>query len=186
MDDSKIIDLFWARSEAAIAETAQKYGRYCYSISYNILRSKEDSEECVNETYLGAWKAMPPKRPERLSVFLGKIARNVSLNRFKQYSALKRGLGQIELALSELEDCIPAPDNASQVMDEMALTESLSRFLSGLQATKRKVFVQRYWYLRAIKEISEQFGMSESKITSMLFKLRKELKAYLEKEGVLV
>ena len=186
MDDNKIIDLYWERSELAISETANKYERYCYSISYNILYSEEDAEECVNDTYLSAWKSMPPHRPARLATFLGKITRNLSLNRFKQYKAEKRGLGQTALTLSELEECIPAPDSMEQATDEAVLVESLNRFLYGLPKIKRNIFIRRYWYMNSIRDIAQQAHMSESKVASMLFRLRNELKLHLEKEGILL
>jgi len=140
--------------------------------------------ECVNDTYLGAWNAMPPQRPNRLPTFLGKITRNISLNRFKRYRTEKRGFGQALLVLSELEDCVPATDNVRQAVDEMDLVESINRFLYALPDAKRKVFVRRYWYLSSIRDISEQYGTSESKTVSMLFRMRNELKAHLEKEGI--
>lgn len=186
MDDNKIIDLYWERSETAIAETADKYGRYCHYISYNILHNNEDAEECVNDTFIGAWKSMPPQRPNCLSTFLGKITRNLSLNRFKLYNAQKRGLGQTELVLSELEECIPAPNNVAQATDEMILLESINKFLYSLPPIKQKIFVRRYWYLITIKDISKQYDMTNSKVSSMLFRLRNELKIHLEKEGIVL
>ena len=186
MDDDKIIDLYWDRSEVAISHTANKYGRYCHYISYNILYNVEDAEECVNDTYLGAWESMPPQRPNNLSTFLGKITRNLSLNRYKFYNAKKRGLGQIELVLSELDDCIPAPDNVAQATDEMILVESIDCFLYNQSDIKQKIFVRRYWYLHPIKNIAEQFEMTENKVTSMLFRMRNELRLYLEKEGIML
>lgn len=186
MDDNKIIDLYWELSEVAITETADKYGRYCHYISYNILHNAQDAEECVNDTYLGAWKSMPPQRPNKLSAFLGKLTRNLSLNRFKQYTAEKRGFGQTELVLSELEDCIPAPNDIEQETDERILVEAIDRFLYGQPKIKRDVFIRRYWYMSAIRDIAEQYDISESKTTSMLFRLRNELKLLLEKEGIVL
>lgn len=184
MNDNEIIELYWHRSETAIAETDEKYGRYCHTISFNVLHNDGDAEECVNDTYLGAWKSMPPQRPNRLSTFLGKITRNLSLDKYKLYSAEKRGMGQTTLALSELEDCIPAENNVEQAFDELALVESIEKFLYAQPKIKRDVFVQRYWYLCAIKEIADENRMSESKIASMLLRMRKQLKLHLEKEGV--
>lgn len=186
MDDNKIMDLYWARSEAAIAETANKYGRYCHYIAYNILHNHEDAEECVNEAYLGAWKSMPPQRPNRLSAFLGKITRNLSLNRFKQYTAEKRGYGRTEMILSELEDCIPTPVSVEQAMDEIFVAKSIENFLYAQPPIKRNVFIRRYWYLSAIRDIAEQYGISESKVSSMLLRLRKKLKLHLEREGIVL
>lgn len=184
MKDHEIVELYWKRDETAITETANQYGSYCHAISYNILNNAEDAEECVNDTWLGAWKTMPPQRPNRLAAFLGKITRNLSLNRFKQYAAEKRGGGQTELALSELEDCIPAPGMVDQIIEEDALVESLNRFLYAQLEQKRNIFIRRYWYLYPIRDIAEAYGMSESKIASLLFRMRNELKKHLEKEGI--
>lgn len=186
MDDKQILDLYWARSERAISETADKYGRYCHYIAYNILHSAEDSEECVNETWLKAWRAMPPKRPDRLSVFLGKITRNLSLNRYRQYNAEKRGGGQTALALEELQECIPAAGSVEQIVDDLALTEVLNRFLASLPGERRKIFMRRYWYLSSVKEIAEDFGVGESKVKMALLRSRNELKNQLEKEGIVL
>ena len=147
MKDEEIIALYWDRNEKAVAETSNKYDSYCYSISYRILHNNEDARECVNDTWLGAWKSMPPRRPNCLSTYLGKITRNLSLNRFRQYTAEKRGAGQTELALSELEDSIPAQTSVEQVIEEMALAKSISLFLRAQPRQKRNIFIRRYWYL---------------------------------------
>ena len=186
MDDEKIVELFWERSESAITETAAKYARYCHRISYNILGNNEDADECVNDTYLGAWDSMPPHKPFRLSTLLGKITRNISLNRYKNYNAEKRGFGQTALTLSELEECIPANNNVGEAADEMVLVEAINKFLLSMEKEKRKAFIRRYWYLCSIKSIAEQHGISESKTASMLFRMRKELRTYLEKEGIYI
>ncbi len=186
MEDSRIIDLYWERSESAIAATSNKYGRYCYSISHNILHSDEDVEECVNDTYLRAWNAIPPHRPNRLAVYLGKITRNLSLNRYKRFTAEKRGFGEMPLVLSELNDSIPTSLNSEQETDAKLLVEALNRFLEELPQNKRIIFVQRYWYLMPIRELTGLHGNSESQIKSLLFRVRKELKTYLEKEGITI
>lgn len=186
MEDSKIIDLYWERAETAITETAKKYGRYCHFISYQILYNNQDAEECVNDTYFRAWKAMPPQRPNRLSIFLGKITRNLAIDKYRQYTAEKRGIGQTELVLSELDDCIPAQQNTEQQSEEILLVGAIDAFLADLSAKNRIIFVRRYWYLISIKEIAEQYGMSESKVKSTLFRLRNRLRIYLEKEGIVL
>ena len=186
MDDSKIVDLYWERSETAIDETAKKYSRYCHRISFNILKNNEDAEECVNDTYLRAWNAMPPNRPSILSTFLGKITRNLSFDRYKKYSAKKRGFGQVELALSELDECIPSKSNVEAEIDADILAETLNGFLEDLPQEKRIMFVRRYWYLMSIKEIAQDFNASESQVKSMLFRERQNLKSILEKEGILL
>lgn len=184
MEDYQIVDLFWERTETAISEVAGKYGKYCYSIAYNILRNREDSEECVNDTYFNAWRAMPPQRPSRLSTFLGKITRNLSLNRWDQYNAEKRGSGQVTLALDELSEYIPAAETVEQAVDDLVLVEIFNRFLASLPKNSRKIFIQRYWYLSAIKEIAEGYAISEGKVKMSLLRSRKTLKKFLEEEGV--
>lgn len=184
MDDQQIMDLYWARSEAAISETADKYGRYCHAIAFNILRDDGDSEECVNDTYMRAWGAMPPQRPNRLSTFLGKITRNLALNRYERYTAAKRGFGQMPLALEELQDCIPAAGSVEQAIEDAALAELINRFLAALPADTRKIFLRRYWYLSAIKEIAADCRCSESKVKMTLLRARNELRQILEKEGI--
>lgn len=186
MKDDEIIALFWERNEKAITAAADKYGRYCHSISYNILHSNNDAEECVNDTYLGAWKSIPPQRPDRLAAYLGKITRNLSINRFKQYTAEKRGYGQTELVLSELEDCISAETSVEQMIEEMTLTKSINQFLLAQPEQKRNIFIRRYWYLYSIRDIAKAYGMSESKAASLLFRMRNALKAHLEKEGIML
>ena len=185
MEDSQIIDLYWERSETAIGETSKKYSRYCLTISFNILHNNEDAEECVNDTYLNAWNAMPPKRPNCLATFLGKITRNLSLNKFKRYTAEKRGLGQTVIALSELEDVVPSTSSVEQEIAEKELVETLNTFLENLPKQKRILFVQRYWYLMPIKTMAEHLGVSESKIKSTLFRTRNELKSHLERGGII-
>ena len=185
MEDEQIIDLYWARSENAISETANKYGSHCRAIAFNILRSDQDAEECLNDTYLRAWDAMPPERPRHLSAFLGRITRNLSLDRYKQNTAAKRGRGQTALALDELSACIPGEESVGEALDLMALTASLERFLYAQPRLKRDVFIRRYWYLSPIKEIARDYGMSQSKTASMLHRTRIHLKAHLEEEGVI-
>lgn len=184
MEDKQIVDLYWARSEKAISETADKYGRYCYTIAYNILHSNEDSEECVNDTYLHAWNAMPDQRPNKLSAFLGRITRNLSLKRWEKYTAKKRGAGQVPLALNELQECIPATNQTDSVADDIVLTDVLNRFLASLTAEKRNIFMRRYWYLSSVAEIASDLAISESKVKMSLLRSRNELKQLLEKEGI--
>lgn len=186
MDDKQILDLFWARSESAISETDKKYGKYCHFIAFHILHNAEDSEECVSETWLKAWNNMPPHRPQRLSAFLGKITRNLSLNRYNRYNAEKRGRGQIALALDELRECVPAADSVEQIADDLVLTDTLNRFLASLKSETRKIFMQRYWYLCSVKEIANDLHISESKVKMTLLRSRNELRTLLEKEGIVL
>ena len=184
MEDKDIIALFWKRSENAIQETAKKYGRYCHYIAYKILYNEQDSEECVNDTYLNAWGNIPPHNPARLSTYLGKITRNLALNKWNYYHAEKRGNGQIAVVLEELQDCLPSAQTVERMVDEMHFADALNAFLSSLSKQKRIIFIRRYWYMCSIKEISRDFNMSESKTKMMLLRLRNEFREHLRKEGI--
>jgi len=184
MDDKQIVDLYWERSETAISETAKKYGRYCHYIAFNVLHNDEDSEECVNDTYLNAWNSMPPHRPSVLKTFLGKLTRNISLNKYKQLTAEKRGNGQMPLIIDELHECLPAIESTESIIDDMVLVDVFNRFLASLTVEQRKIFMRRYWYLSPVKEIATDYGMGESKVKMSLLRSRNELKHLLEKEGV--
>lgn len=184
MRDIEIIELFWRRDETAIAATADTYGNYCYSIAYNILYNNEDAEECVNDTWLNAWKSIPPQRPNRLSTYLGKITRNLSFDRYKLLNAQKRGSGQVELALSELEGCLPSSLDVDLIIDEMVLANAIDSFLRGQPQAERKIFIGRYWYLYSIRDLAIAHHMSESRVASLLHRMRHKMKVFLNKEGV--
>lgn len=184
MEDSRIVDLYWARSERAITETDAKYGSYCRSIARNILLNTEDAEECVNDTYLGAWNSIPPHRPSVLSTFLGKITRRIALNRRNAQHAQKRGGGETALALEELSEVVAAPGGVEAELEVKELSRAINGFLSDLPATERDVFVCRYWYLASIPEISRRFHFSQSKTRSMLFRTREKLSRYLREEAL--
>ncbi len=186
MKDEQIIKLFFDRDENAIAETEKKYSKYCGKVAFHILHDNEDVKECLNDTYLRAWKSIPPKNPNCLATYLGKITRNLAIDKFKTYSAAKRGSGQVDLVLSELEGCIPAAVGIEQVMEEKMLTQAINTFLHAQSQEKRNIFVRRYWYLHSIKEIATAYHLSESKVTSILFRMRGELKEHLEKEGIVI
>jgi len=186
MDDKQIIDLYWERSETAISETAEKYGRYCHCIAFNVLHSDEDSKECVNDTYLSAWNSMPPHRPSALKTFLGKLTRNLSLNRHKQLTAEKRGNGQMPLIIDELHECLPSTENTESIIDDLVLVDVFNRFLASLPVEQRKIFMRRYWYMSPVKEIAADYGMGESKVKMSLLRSRNELKRLLEKEGIAI
>ena len=185
MEDSQIVALYWARNEDALAETAAKYGRYCFQIAYNILSSREDADESVNDTYMSAWERIPPHEPAVLSAFLGKITRRISLNRWRNKSRKKRGGGEVILALEELRECIPSSEDVERRMEQREQSRAITQFLAGLAETERNVFVCRYWYLADVKRISKAFGFTESKVKSMLHRTRIRLKAYLTQEGLL-
>lgn len=183
MEDEKIVALYWARAENAIAETSAKYGSYCHTIARNILGNTRDAEESVNDTWLDAWHSMPPQRPSLLGAFLGAITRRLSIDKWRRRSAQKRGGGQTELALEELSECVPAGSDTAQSAEANLLAAVLEDFLAGLPETERRVFLCRYWYLDPVAEIARRFSFSESKVKSMLYRTRARLRARLEKEG---
>lgn len=185
MEDTQIIDLYFARSEQAIQETDNKYGGYCFGIAYNILANREDSEESVSDTYMAAWKNIPPRRPALLAAFLGKITRHLSLDRWRSRNAYKRGGGEVPLALEELGECVSGGNTPEELFDRKELSLAVNRFLDALPEMERGVFLSRYWYLDPIDRIGENFGFSHSKVTSMLHRTRGKLKAHLRKEGLL-
>ena len=186
VEDHRIVELYWARDEAAIAESSAKYGGYCYQIAFRILTLREDAEECVGDTWMRAWESMPPGRPSRLDTFLGKITRNLSLDRWRALRAQKRGGGQAELALAELGECLRAPDSVEQEVEASALAESLDRFLEALPQEKRVLFVRRYWYLCSVEELAVWSGRRRGSVSAALFHLRAELREHLEREGFTV
>ena len=182
MEDRDIIEMYFARDERAISETSSKYGSYCGSIAMNILGSREDTEECVNDTWLRAWNSIPPHRPNLLRVFLGKIARNLALDRYKARTAEKRMGGEFAMSLDELDDCIGTVDER----ESAEIGESISRFLRTQPKQTRSVFVCRYFYCDSIADIAKRFSISEAKVKTMLFRTRGKLKIHLEGEGISV
>lgn len=185
MEDGQIIELYWNRDQRAIRETDGKYGKLLHGIAWNLLRSREDSEECVNDTYLRVWEAIPPARPGAFRIWLGRITRNLSLDRWKSRRAEKRG-GGAEVLLGELEDCLPAPAGTGRPVEDGELAELLSAFLRGLSREGRAMFLRRYWYGESVAEVALALGCGEEKVKSSLFRSRKALRAYLEKEGITV
>lgn len=183
MDDNRIVDLYWERSETAIAETQKKYGNYCHYIAYHILYSQEDAKECVNDTYIKAWQSMPPHKPGKLAAFLGTITRNLALDRYAYQKAQKRS-GQASLVLDELGECIPDPATQGDVVDEIALKDAINAFLRSLPANIRIIFLQRYWYLCSVKEIAQNLDLTESNVKVILHRTRLKFKSFLEKEGI--
>ena len=184
MEEKEIIELYFSRSERAIRETEKKYGRFCHSIAYNILKSHPDSEECVNDTYWQTWNAIPPKRPDRLAAFLGKITRNLALKRYARNAAQKRGGGQVEYVLEELSECIPDHSTVEQRLNERLLVDCLNSFLVQLPAENRKIFLRRYWAMCSVKEIAAAHHMTESKVKMLLLRTRGKLRSFLEEEGI--
>lgn len=181
MEDEQILELYWERSEEAIGESEKKYGRYCRTIAQNILHSPQDAEECVNDTWLRAWNAIPPSRPKRLAVFLGRITRNLAIDRWRRSQSEKYGGGQIILCLDELAEYVGTQQN---LPDDLALKEALQSFLAALKRQTARIFMLRYWHMYPIKEIARLCGISEGAVKMSLQRTGKQLKAHLQKEDI--
>ena len=188
MDDEAILDLFFRRKEQALDEVRLKYGRRLFRSANNVLKNIQDAEECVSDTLLKAWNVSPPTRPTVLGAFLAKITRNLSINKWKARSAVRRGGGEIDLLFSELEDCISSGKVGvpEQEYESQLVTQSINSYLASIDQAERIAFVLRYFYGESIRDICERFDMSESKVKSLLFRTRKKLKNHLEKEGVAI
>ena len=185
MTDAEILALYRARDERAVAETEKVYQRYCWSIAYGILDDGDDAAECVNDTWLAAWNTIPPHCPEHLPAYLGKLTRNTALKRRRDKNAAKRGGGQLELALDELAECLPAVGTPEDRVLESDLSAALEGFLEGLPKQTRRVFLRRYWFLESVEAIALTMGFSVSKTASILRRTRMKLRDYLIKEGLL-
>ena len=182
MEDQQIIRLFFERSEQAITELSRKYGALCFQIADNILDDPQDAEECVNDAWLGAWNSIPPRKPARLATFLGKLTRNISIDRWRTANAKKRGGGETAVALDELTECVSGQPSVEDTIRRKEVIAFLNRFLASLSDEERSVFLCRYWYVNSMDEISEKTGYSVGKIKSMLHRTRGKLSAQLEKE----
>ena len=185
MDDSKIIELFYERSEQAIVELSKKYGDICHKIAYNILKNNSDAEECVNDTYLGAWNTIPPKNPKPLLSYVCRIARNVSIKRYHQNTAKKRN-SYYDVALDELENCLPSVTTVQDEVNANELAELFDDFLDGLDKTNRVMFVRRYWFSDSVSDIAAMFKMNNHAVTVRLSRTREKLRQYLIEKGVTI
>lgn len=184
VEDNEILRLFNERDEEALRAVAEKFGRLCSSIARNILHNSEDVEECLNDTYLKAWESIPPAKPRVLSAYLAKIAKNISLNRYKSDHREKRGGGDTELVFDELAELEPfAADSVENTAERRELLAEINRFLGRLPEVKRVIFVRRYWYCESISELARFFGMTENNVSAALSRTRAELKKYLKKRG---
>ena len=183
MKDAEIVALYWDRNEEAIQQTQQKYGAYLTKIAYNILSDFEDSKECVNDTYLKAWNSMPPHRPGILSTYLGKIARQLSIDAFRKKHSMKRYASEYAASLDELGDSFSDSTTPEQTLDAQMLDDAINRFLRTLPNDARNTFIGRYYFFDSLKDVAAYCGMSEAKTKSMLYRTRQSLKAYLVKEG---
>lgn len=186
MEDSKIINLFWARNQEAITCLSKKYGKYCDTIAFSILHNMQDSQECVNDAYLNTWNSIPPQEPKCLKAYLGKLTRNTSLNYLKNKQTQKRGKGQIDLMLSELEDCIASKNDVESIVEEHELVRVIQLFLDGLSLYKRNIFISRYWFAMSNKEVAKKYQLSENQVSTILFRIRNDLKIFLTKEDFMV
>lgn len=185
LTDEQIVTLYESRDESAISETDRKYGRYCRYIADSILPDRQDAEEIVNDTYLKAWNSIPPAKPNPLKSFLGCITRRLSLNRLERENARRRGGGQYAVCLDELSECLPDGEGES-VPDGAALSDSLDRFLNGLNEEDKRLFVRRYWFMIPVNELARETASGESRIKSRLMRLRERLREHLTREGFTV
>jgi RNA polymerase sigma-70 factor (ECF subfamily) len=183
MTDASLIELYMARSESAISETAKQYGAFCRTISMRILHNAQDADECVNDAYLNVWNAIPPEKPRVFSSFLAKIVKNLSLNRYRAGKTQKRGEGEISLVLSELEECVPSAANVENEVDAKILAQIIEQFLSTIPESNEIIFLRRYWHNDSVAEIAKRFNISQAMVKSSLFRTRNELKAHLKQKG---
>lgn len=184
MDDSGILELYFIRNERAIQETDEKYGAYCGAIAYRILQNREDAEETVNDTWLSAWNAIPPKRPNCLQGFLGRITRNGAIDRWRRNTAEKRK-GEMVLALEELGECVSSGDSVEQQVQAAELGRVLEEFLKTLPEDRRRMFLLRYWYFTPIRELAQRLGWTEGRVRTTLHRVRRQLLHYLQERGML-
>ena len=185
MNDAEIVGLYWQRDERAIACTDQKYRHYLHTIAYNILFSREDAQESVNDTYLAAWDSIPPHKPQVLSTYLGKLTRRISIDMFRKKNAQKRGSSEYALSLEELSQCLSAGDTTAQAADCQALSDAIATYLKTLPQEARTVFIGRYYYLDPVAKIARYCRISQSKVKILLYRARQGLGQYLQEEGFL-
>ena len=184
-EDSQIIELYFARNEAAIRETSKKYGKGCHGVAYRILGNHQDAEECTNDNWVHTWNAIPPDRPMNLFAYLVVIVRRIALDCYKKSMRVKRGGGQTAVVLEELEECLSGPETVEQEIDRKLLLERIQSFLESLTQQQRKMFVQRYTYMMSNQDIAAANDMTESNVRVTLMRIRKALHETLEKEGLL-
>lgn len=182
MEDDKIVGLYWQRSESAIAETAAKYGKLCHSVAYNILKNNEDSEECVNDTYVRTWNSIPPDQPFHLGAYVSKITRHLAIDRFRQSTAGKRSAATVSI-IDELAGAVP-DTGGDNMTDRLVIRDTLTRFISSLTPANRMIFMRRYWYCDSVRSIAATLHMTEARVKKRLSRMRKALKKELEEEGV--
>ena len=186
MEDEKIVELYLQRDETAISETAKKYGVRLQALAHRIVSDAQAAEECENETYLEAWNRIPPKEPRTyLFAFLGRIARHIAIDECRRSTSKKRSALLVELS-AEMEECLAGEGSVEEVIEEQELSRAIMDFLSDCSLQQRRVFLRRYWFFDTIPEICQRYGYSESRVKTMLFRMRKNLKEHLEREGYAV
>ncbi len=183
MDDQQILELYFCRDQQAIAETEQAYGPYCRKVAGTILVDDRDTEETVSDTWLHTWNTIPPQRPTHFRQFLAKVTRNLALSRWRRQTAQKRGGGQVELALAELEECVSGGTNAEDYVNYKELKTTIDRFLRQQPSREQALFLERYFYLRPIQELADRHGLKEANVLQILSRTRKKLRSVLEQEG---
>lgn len=183
MDDNEIVKLFHARNELAISKIREKYGRYCTSVAMNILKNREDAEECVNEALMKVWESIPPEQPQNLAGFLAQITKNICINRYNMEHAAKRGSGEIALVFEELAECIPSGHSVEKSFEQKELVAAVNAFITALPQAKHDLFMLRYWYCLSVSEAAERVGLSANNAAVTLARLRKKLLAHLKKRG---
>ena len=183
MDDNAIVALFWARDEQALWVSAQKYGPYCHTVAYNIVRNRQDAEECVNDTWVQAWNAIPPRTPLALKAFLGTITRNLAINLYRASHTQRRGGGQVAVALEELGECVSPDTSPEAAVNTKELQQAINGFLKAQPPVRRQVFLRRYFYLEDIPAIAHRYGLKETNVRMMLSRTRQKLRKYLQQEG---
>lgn len=182
MDDKSIIDLFLKRDEKAIEETSKKYGKVCFSVAKGLLCDL-DASECVNDAYLALWNSIPPQIPISFSTYLLKITKRLSIDKFRKLTSKKRNFGEPPEVLSELSECIG--ENTEKAVEQKLLSEAINNFIRKLPKTEKEIFIQRYWYMKTLKELEDKFGFSEGKVKSMLYRIRQKLRKFLIKEDLI-
>ena len=185
MTDDELIALLEVKDRNALVELENKYGAYCKSIANNILRNRQDTEECLNDVYLGVWNSIPPAKPDDLKMYVAGAARNAAIGLWRKKHAGKRGSGHMELRLEELSDAAASEDRFEQLEDTIALKEAFNTFLGSLKKEQRRIFLLRYWYMDTVGEIAQKLGIGESKVKVSLHRTRNKLKKMLEREGLL-
>lgn len=186
MEDQEIVELYWKRDESALEHSREKYHGYLSRIAQQILYDREDSEEVVNDTYFKAWQSMPPQRPSKLSIYLGRLTRHGAIDYLRRRTSQKRGGATYEMCVEELEESVPGGETPQQALEEKLLVQLLNQFLETLSPQARALFLGRYYYFDPLWEVARYCGMGEGQAKSQLFRIRKRLKAYLEQEGFVV